>query len=188
MKKISVPLFALCLAVAVSVSCSLDYEQARMAEDLPGETPETVLIDFTHTVVSDGRVWVILKADRAESYSDREEIALEGIYFREFDGQGNLITEAQADRALFHTGSEDASVAGSIVIYSPKEEAALKASQLTWTREGRRLKAAAEQTVRLEKDDGSFVEGRGFSADFRRKKLGFASRVRGSYVREEESE
>ena len=55
-------------------------------------------------------------------------------------------------------------------------------------REGRRLEAEPEETVRLEKDDGSFVEGRGFTADFRRKRIEFSSQVRGSYVWEEEEE
>ncbi len=168
------------------ISCSLDYGQARVAESIPGQTPETILIDFTHTVVSGGRVWVILEADRAETYSERKEIVLEGVYFREYDEEGNLLTEAQAERAVFSTDSEDATVSGSIVIYSPEEKAALQASRLYWTREGRRLVAEDGQTVRLQKDDGSFVEGQGFSADFRRKKLEFASRVRGSYVWEEE--
>jgi LPS export ABC transporter protein LptC len=168
------------------LSCSLDYEQARIAESIPGQTPETILIDFTHTVVSGGRVWVILEADRAETYSERKEIVLEGVYFREYDEEGNLLTEAQAAEAVFSTDSEDATVSGSIVIYSPEEQAALRASRLSWTREGRRLVADNGQTVRLQKDDGSFVEGQGFSADFRRKKLEFASRVRGSYVWEEE--
>jgi LPS export ABC transporter protein LptC len=168
------------------ISCSLDYEQARVAESIPGQTPETILIDFTHTVVAGGRVWVILEADRAETYSERKEIVLEGVYFREYDEEGNLLTEARAEEAVFSTESEDATVSGSIVIYSPEEQAALKAGQLSWTREGRRLVAGDGQTVRLQKDDGSFVEGQGFSADFRRKKLEFASRVRGSYVWEEE--
>ncbi|MCK5008225.1 MAG: LPS export ABC transporter periplasmic protein LptC [Spirochaetales bacterium] len=170
------------------ISCSLDYEQARVAESIPGQTPETILIDFTHTVVSGGRIWVILEADRAETYSERKEIVLEGVYFREYDEEGYLLTEAQAERAVFSTDSEDATVSGSIVIYSQEEKASLQASQLFWTREGRRLIAEDGQTVRLQKDDGSFVEGQGFSADFRRKKLEFASRVRGSYVWEEEEE
>jgi len=168
------------------ISCTLDYEQARVAESIPGQTPETILIDFTHTVVSGGRIWVILEADRAETYSERKEIVLEGVYFREYDEEGYLLTEAQAERAVFSTDSEDATVSGSIVIYSQEEKASLQASQLFWTREGRRLIAEDGQTVRLQKDDGSFVEGQGFSADFRRKKLEFASRVRGSYVWEEE--
>ena len=168
------------------ISCSLDYEQARVAESIPGQTPETILIDFTHTVVVGGRVWVILEAARAETYGERKEIVLQGVHFREYDERGNLLTEARAEEAVFSTDSEDATVSGSIMIYSPEEQAALTAGRLSWTREGRRLVAGDGQTVRLQKDDGTFVEGLGFSADFRRKKLEFASRVRGSYVWEEE--
>jgi LPS export ABC transporter protein LptC len=168
------------------LSCSLDYDQARVAETIPGQIPETILLDFTHTVVSEGRVWVILEAERAETYDERNEIVLQNVFFREYDQEGNLSTEARADRAVFSTDSEDATVSGSIKIYSQKERASLQASRLTWVREGRRLVADDGQRVTLQKDDGSYVEGEGFSADFRRRRLEFSSRVRGSYVREEE--
>ena len=170
------------------MSCSLDYEQARVAESIPGQIPETILFEFTHTVVSGGRVWVILEAARAETYSERNEIILQDIFFREYDQEGNLLTEAQADRAVFATDSENATVSGSIQIYSHEEQASLQAGRLSWVSDGRRLVADDGQTVRLQKDDGSYVEGEGFSADFRRKRLEFSSRVRGSYVREEEDE
>jgi LPS export ABC transporter protein LptC len=176
-------LLALCF-----LSCSLDYEQARVAESIPGQIPETILLDFIHTVVSGGSVWVILEAERAESYGERNEIILQGVFFREYDDEGELLTEARADRAVFATDSENATLSGSIQIYSHGEKASLQASRLSWVREGRRLVADEEQTVRLQKDDGSYVEGEGFSADFRRKRLEFSSRVRGSYVREEEEE
>jgi LPS export ABC transporter protein LptC len=170
------------------LSCSLDYEQATVAESISAQIPETILFDFTHTVVSGGRVWVILQARQAESYGERNEIVLKDVFFREYDDEGNLITEARADRAVFATDSENATVSGSIQIYSHEEKASLQASSLSWVREGRRLIADDGQTVRLQKDDGSYVEGEGFSADFRRKRLEFSSRVRGSYVREEEDE
>ena len=170
----------------ICLSCSLDYQQATVAESISDQIPETILFEFTHTVVSGGRVWVILEAQRAESYSERKEIVLQGVFFREYDEEGKLITEARADRAVFATGSENATVSGSIQIYSHEENASLQASRLSWVREGRRLVADDGQTVRLRKDDGSYVEGEGFSADFRRKRLEFSSRVRGSYVREEE--
>ena len=170
------------------LSCSLDYDQARVAESIPGQIPETVLLEFTHTVVSGGRVWVVLEAERAETYGERNEIVLEGVFFREYDQEGNLLTEAQAERAVFATDSENATLSGSIEIYSHEEEASLQAGRLSWVREGRRLVADDGQTVRLQTDDGSYVEGEGFSADFRRKRLEFSSRVRGSYVREEEEE
>jgi LPS export ABC transporter protein LptC len=170
------------------LSCSLDYEQASVAESISGQIPETILFEFTHTVVSRGRVWVILEAERAETYGERNEIILQGVFFREYDDEGNLLTEARADRAVFATDSENATVSGSIHIYSHEEQASLQASRLSWMQEGLRLVADDGQTVRLQKDDGSYVEGEGFSADFRRKHLEFSSRVRGSYIREEEEE
>ena len=169
-------------------SCSLDYDQARVAESIEEQIPETILIEFTHTIVSEGCVWVVLEAERAETYGERKEIVLQGAVFREYDENGDLLTEARADSAVFKTDSEDATVSGSIVIYSPEQQASLKAGRLTWTREGRRLVAEDGQAVRLQKDDGSFVEGRGFSADLRRKELSFSSRVRGSYVERREDE
>jgi LPS export ABC transporter protein LptC len=178
----------LSILVLFALSCSLDYEQARVAESIPGQIPETILFEFTHTVVSEGRVWVILEAKRAETYGERNEIILEDVYFREYGEEGNLLTEAWAERAVFATDSEDATVSGSIRIYSHEEQASLQAGRISWISEGRRLIADDGQTVRLQKDDGSYVEGEGFSADFRRKKLEFSSRVRGSYVREEEEE
>ena len=123
-----------------------------------------------------------------ETYSERNEIILQDVFFREYDQEGNLLTEAQADRAVFATDSENATVSGSIQIYSHEEQASLQAGRLSWVSDGRRLVADDGQTVRLQKDDGSYVEGEGFSADFRRKRLEFSSRVRGSYVREEEDE
>lgn len=187
MNKVRRPALGVVLLL-LSVSCSLDYEQARVAESISGQIPETILFSFTHTIVSGGSVWVILEAEKAETYSEKKEIVLEGVRFREYDERGNLLTEAQGQRAVFNTDTEDATVSGEILIYSPEEQAALRAHRLSWTKEGRRLIADDGQTVRLQKDDGSFVEGRGFSADFRRKKLEFSSRVRGSYVWEEEEE
>ena len=176
------------LLVLVFSSCTLDYDQARVAESIAEQIPETILIEFTHTIVSGGRVWVVLEAERAETYGERKEIVLQGAVFQEYDENGDLLIEARADNAVFKIDSEDATVSGSIVIYSPEQQASLKAGRLTWTREGRRLVADDGQAVRLQTDDGSFVEGRGFSADFRRKELKFSSRVRGSYVEQQEDE
>lgn len=173
---------ALLLALA---ACSLDYEQARVAESISGEIPDTVLVEFRHTIVSGGKVWIVLEAARAETYAQKKQTQLFDVRFREYDSEGVLLTELSVERATFNTESEDAAAAGSIVIYSSAEEASLQTTgELTWTREGKLLEAGREQSVLLQKDDGSFVEGRGFAADFRRKTLSFDDRVRGRYVRE----
>lgn len=174
-------------SIAVFGSCSLDYNPARLEEEIAAEVPETVLLDFRHTIVSGEQVWVVLEARRAETYEKRKEIVLEAVSFREYNSAGNLVSEAFADRAVYYTDTEDALASGSIRIYSPEEEASLiSAGSLVWTREGKRLEVEPGAPVRLEKEDGSFVEGRGFRADFRRRRLEFDGAVDGRYVWEED--
>jgi LPS export ABC transporter protein LptC len=148
--------------------------------------PNSILVDFTHTIMADGHVWVVLEARRAETYDKRQEIVLYGVRFREFDAAGELVSEAVADQAVYHTDTEDASAAGSIRIYSPEEKASLSADSLTWIHRGKRLQAGPAAPVLLEKEDGSFVEGSGFRADFRRRQLEFDGPVRGSYTWEDD--
>jgi LPS export ABC transporter protein LptC len=165
--------------------CSLDYNPARLEEEIAAEVPDTVLTDFRHTIMSGDQAWVVLEAQRAESYEKRKEIVLTQVRFREYDAKGELVSEALADRAVFHTDSENASADGSITIRSPKEKASLSADSFVWTRQGRTLEADPQASVRLDKEDGSYVEGRGFRADFRRRRVEFTRRAQGRYVWEE---
>ena len=178
----------LLLGALLLAACSLSYEEARLAEDLAGETPDTIMVNFRHTVVNEGKVWVRFAAERAESFGKRKEVVLSGVRFQEYDAAGKLVTEAQADHATFNVASEDATAGGAIVIRAPEEKATLSAANLSWFKEGKRLEAGAGETVRLEKEDGSFVEGTGFKADFRRRRLEFGSSVRGRYVAGEDEE
>jgi len=182
LRSLALPLLA---AAALFSGCSLNYEEARMAEGIAGETPDTIMVNFRHTVVNEGKVWVKFSAERTESYGKRKEVVLLGVRFQEYDAEGKLVTEARADRAVFKVDSEDATAAGSILIRAPEEKASLSAESLSWFKEGKRLEGGAGETVRLQKEDGSFVEGRGFRADFRRRRVQFSSSVKGSYVAEE---
>jgi LPS export ABC transporter protein LptC len=172
----------LAAVLAAGGGCSLSYEEARVGEELAAEIPETVMTGFTHTVVDEGRLWVKMAAERAESYGKTKRIVLAGVRFEEYDAQGGLATEASADWAVYHTDSENAEVQGGILIRSSQEKASLSAVSLSWVKEGRRLEGGPGQEVRIAKDDGSFLEGRGFRADFRRRRLQFAEGVSGGYV------
>lgn len=152
-----------------------------MAEDIAEEIPETVFIDFTHSIVDGGRLWVVLEAERAESYPKKKEISLAMVHFREYDEQGSIVIAGQADKAVFFTDSENARLTGAIFIYSAPDEAGLYAESLTWTREGKILESGGSSAVLLRKDDGSFMEGREFRADLRRKEFRFAAGVTGRY-------
>src|SRR5512136_1543800 len=87
-------------AAAIFSGCSLNYEEARVAEGIAGETPDTIMVNFRHTVVNEGKLWVKFSAERAESYGKRKEVVLLGVRFQEYDAEGKLVTEARADKAV----------------------------------------------------------------------------------------
>jgi LPS export ABC transporter protein LptC len=184
----ALPAAALAATLALGGGCSLSYEEARMAEQIAPEIPDTVMIGFTHTVIDEGRVWVRLSAQRAEGYDQSKRIVLTDVRFQEFDREGGLTTEAAADRAVYHSDSEDAEVTGNILLQAPQEKVLITAASLSWIKEGRRLSSGEGQSVRLVKEDGSFLEGQGFQADFRRRRLEFTQGASGGYVEGEDGE
>ena len=167
------------------VGCSLDYREAAVEEKLAEEIPNTVLNKVVHTIVQDGMIKVVLEAEKAENYAEREEMSLKGIHFKEFDDKGEIVIEGWADQAVFYTDTENAYLEGSIYFYSYLEEAGIFAESFSFDKEEKSLRSSKEHRVTIERDDGSYIEGSGFEADFRRKVYQFSSEVEGKYVEEE---
>ena len=175
--------FILPVAV-VMCGCSLDYGEAMIEEEFSEEIPDTILIEFTHTVVEDDQVVVVLQAERAETYAKRHTTSLSGVRFYEYNDQGEIITEGRADRASFHTESQDAEIVGAITFHSVAEGMSIYAEHLFWEMENKILTSDPQESVRIDKEDGSFLEGKGFEADFRRKLIRLRD-FRGRYAQEE---
>lgn len=165
--------------------CSLEYQEAMVADNIEETVPDTIVIDFRHVVVQQGRIIATLEAQRAETYGKKHETILTGVRFYEHDGTGEIVTEGRADRAVFHSNSENAEMSGNILFQSESEGIRIIAENLRWLKDEKKLASAPGQFVRLEKEDGSFVEGKGFSADFKTKSIRFLSEVKGLYVQED---
>lgn len=166
--------------------CSMDYEEASVAEDLSEDIPNTVLFNVTHTIVNDGVPTYRIQAARAESYEKLNKTVLIDAYFQELNAEGEVITEGLADSIVFFTESEDAEMEGNIEFYSATEETYIEAEFLTWEHERKILKGREDSGVYLEKSTGSKVRGKGFEAELKEKSLRFTGDVEGVYVEEEE--
>jgi len=59
------------------------------------------------------------------------------------------------------------------------------AESLSWENKEKRLTAPPAETVRVKKDDGSFIQGTGFAGDFRSREVTYSGHVEGTYVWEE---
>ena len=167
-------------------SCSLDYRSAIIAEELLEKIPDTILINFVHTYVKENRMEFRLVAQRAEMFGRKKITILRNVKFEEYNKAGEVVTSGQADYAVFHTDTENAELKGNIKFYSSEEEAFIYAESLTWEKENKILLADPEDEIIIQKDDGSYIYGRGFRADFKSKSLLFSDNVSGRYVDEED--
>jgi len=187
-KKTKKLLFLSLLSFLVIVSffgCSLDYREALVGEELSENTPETVLINFKYTRVRNGKELAFVEGEKGETFTKKNETVLYKVHFIEYDENGDILNEGRADKAVYNNKSENAEIHGNIYVYSYREKAAVTAKDLNWTGETRVLVGDPKETITLKKDDGSYIEGKGFKADFKRKSIKFFSDVKGKYVSKE---
>ncbi|GAB4367452.1 MAG: hypothetical protein Kow009_04370 [Spirochaetales bacterium] len=167
------------------VSCSFDYREAQVPEDLEDTIPNIVLKGFRQTVVSKGKVVLRIQVDKAEGFERKKRTIFHQVEFSEFDEDGALLTEGRADQVVYESDTKNATVSGNIRIHSLREEGTIHAETLSWNDKERTLTSPEGDPVRLEDEKGSWIEGKGFTADLKRLQVAFSGPVRGEYVVEE---
>jgi LPS export ABC transporter protein LptC len=173
---------AAALSAALLSSCSLDYESARLEEQMPERLPDTVATGLVHRVVKNSRTALELTADRAETWDAQHRTVIDGASFVEYDQAGAIAVKGSAGRVVFHTDTEDAEISGRVRVHSAVEEAGIETESLAWKSKPRLLTAPANDRVIITSDDGSRLEGTGFVGDFRRREFVFTGPVQGTYV------
>jgi LPS export ABC transporter protein LptC len=173
------------LLLLLLLTCSFDYEEAMVDESLAEETPESILVKLSQTVVEEGRTIFRVEADTVEIYQGHKKTVAQGLHFLEYADDGSTLTEGWADRVVYFNETEDAEFMGNVNLYSKKEKILISTDSIRWESETRHLETPPETKVSLKKDDGSFLEGVGLEADLRRMEIRLKSHVRGRYVTEE---
>ncbi|MBU8913955.1 MAG: LPS export ABC transporter periplasmic protein LptC [Spirochaetales bacterium] len=167
---------------AILASCSLDYGQSRLSSEISEEIPDTVLTGVAHTVVRDNAVRFRITAVRVEAFSEENRQYLDQVGFTEYDADGAIRTDGTADHADFQTDTEDVELTGNLRFFSVPDEAWLQAEHLYWSSEERQLAAYPEESVVLEKSDGTYIVGRGFTAEMSESLIIFSGGVNGTIV------
>ena len=174
----------LLLAVLLA-GCSLDYSQVSVTEEMSESIPNSIIEDFSYTIVRGGVPTYVLEADSAEFYSAIEETRLAGLVFQELQKDGSLVTEGTADEAIYFTATENAELLGALSFFSAVEEATIHSDYLYWDSENKLLLGKDDGHVSIQSDSGSELEGIGFEADIRRRFVDFHGDVSGTFVAEE---
>jgi LPS export ABC transporter protein LptC len=174
------------LLVFVLGACSLDYGSTQLSDQLDDTIPDTRLIDFTQTIVSDGVPRFVITAEQARTFVDQNRQYLDAIEFEELSREGERIAYGTADSAVFETDTENVRLTGSLEFFSAEEDSWLTAESLYWDSEARTLSSTPEEQVVLRRGDSTRVEGAGFSADLARRSVQFDRGFRGTILQEGE--
>ena len=168
--------------IALTAGCSIDYGNAGTETTDTGGIPDTVAVNVQHRVWKDGHLTLQMQAARAESYNSRNQTILTDARFTTFDDKGKTSTDGSASTVVYHTDTENAEITGGVHVHSTTEEGDVTAESLTWENKTHRLTAPPQETVTLQKDDGTALRGTGFAGDFLRREITFSGPVHGTYV------
>jgi len=178
----------LCFLILLLSNCTLDYNDPDVKAQLADTIPETILYNITQIKVKNGNISSKIEAEKIETFKNKNIMYITKLHYMEIGKTGAIITEGWADQATYYTDTENAEISGNIYFYSREEEAGVRANYLNWDNQKKILTSGSKEKVTVSRDDGSYVEGSGFSTDFKLKEITFSGDVKGIYIDEEQEE
>jgi len=179
--------FTLLIAVLFT-SCKLNYKEADITETLADEIPNSILENFSQTVVENGNVSYFLSADYAETYNSKRVTYFDNIGFREYTAEGKTGTEGAAEKAVHYSDTDNIVFDGRIILNSESQNFVVKSDYLEWNNEKKILKSMDKTHVVIEQGEETKVEGYGFIADAQGKSFTFLENAAGRFVEDEETD
>jgi LPS export ABC transporter protein LptC len=174
------------LAVFVFGRCTFDYGDATSEND---DRADIVMENVEYVRVRDGDPVVRFRAQQAERYENRQTMELQNFSFEQFYDHGNGVNATgSAGSALVELDSGNIQLGRSIIISVESEDVTIETNNLSWEDDKRILAGSGENTVDIQRSDGTVFSGRGFSADARNRTWTFDDTVEGLYVDTEDDE
>jgi LPS export ABC transporter protein LptC len=171
-----VRILALLGMLTVLLGCSFSYRQEAAAD--AGDAPDYILTDTVYTISRREFDDITFSAEKAEFYTQKNLVTLEGVSFSQIDDQGSILTEGTADAASIDTDTLFTELSGDVSLYSVTEDISIRSEALFWDHENQEL-SAADELVHILYSDGSSVSGRGFTADGAARSFEFAQSAEG---------
>ena len=176
------------LLLGFAASCSFDYKEAMVDEEISGGTPNAIIINLEETVIERGIIAYSLKADKAETYDKKNLTVFTNIQFTEYDKSGEVATEGGVGHASYYSDTEDMEFDKSFKVESLQQGYYIKGDSLSWDGKQKILTADPEKEVTIGKEDGSYITGRGFNSNASNNSFTFENGIAGYYVSDDEDE
>ena len=181
-------LFITLLLPGFILSCTFDYKEAMVDEEISGSTPNAVIINLDETVIEKGIIAYSLKAEKAETYDKKNLTVFTNIQFVEYDKTGEVATEGDVGHASYYSDTEDMEFDKSFKVESLQQGYYIKGDAISWDGKEKVLTSDPEKEVTIGKENGSYIIGRGFSSNASNNSFNFDGGISGSYVSEDDDE
>ncbi|HDQ13286.1 MAG TPA: LPS export ABC transporter periplasmic protein LptC [Sediminispirochaeta sp.] len=165
-------------------SCSLDYEQSRSTEELSENIPNSIVRNYNYVNIRPAYSSLRIHAEEARMFHKSRKTELQNLYFRQIGRDGEVLTVGRAERAVIYTANDNVDLFGAIYFTDSTSDTIIEAEFLHWNNQERSLEGTPDQEVRVHREDGSSIRGRGFRAHPPSRTLEFQSRVKGRFVDE----
>lgn len=174
-----------CFLVFLSLlfSCTFNYKQSDIAEDLDESKPDIVMEDVTLSFVRG--TTVVMKAKKIELFSKRKIQEMSTVTFKEVANNGEVRMEGKAKKAFIETDTHNITIVGEFDARSHQDEAAIKTSYLTWNDAQRQIEGSPTELVTVTRDDESEISGYGFIANAKKRSLSLTKHVQGKLTVDE---
>lgn len=145
------------------VGCTIKYENEENIKK-SDQIPDSKMSNFHLTKVKNNIIQSEVFAAKAEIFDNQDKTILYNIEFKEFDKNGEEITVGNIGRVEYKNDSKDATLTGGIKFFSQKEDMEITGESLYWVDESKELESSIDSLIKVNKGDGSIIEGYGFTA------------------------
>lgn len=153
----------LCLFLIILLSsCSFISEEEGSTDDTV--RPDIVLIGAEYTLGQAGENPIFIKSPRMTFYSSDNRAVTEALSFVQYDDDGNIIIEGQADSSDINTDTKVIDLSGSVMLRKVDDDMFIQADSLVFDSGNSMI--TADGSVYVQTGDGIF-SGTGFAGDLK---------------------
>lgn len=160
--------------------CTIDYNEQSDDVKKSDAIPDSVMRNFKLIQIKDNSPHTKVISSLTEIYNSQNRTVLHDVVFTEYNkSSSELATYGKADTIEYFNDTEDAKLSGNLNFISKKDEIEMTGEYLYWNKEEKRILSNSDSLIKIVNDDGSKIEGLGFSANLRNSTFAFEKDITG---------
>lgn len=162
------------------LGCTIDYNEESEDIKKSDTIPDSVMRNFKLIQIKNNSPHTEVISSLTEIYDSQNRTVLHDVIFTEYNTTTNkLTTHGKADTIEYFNDTEDAKLSGDLNFISKKDDIEMTGEYLYWDKEEKSILSSSDSLIKVVKDDGSEIQGFGFSANLKYSTFSFEKDITG---------